>query len=154
MQPALLPAIKAVRDLGFQVALHSAGQYPRRLREVLPYVDWIGMDIKAPPSGYQAITKRKVSSATVLESIEAVLSAKKAYEFRTTFHPLLLSDRDLQQITAMLTDAGVSRYVLQIFRKAGCNDDELLEKTSSMVPSNDTIEMLRNSFEHFELRNI
>nr|NLD41558.1 anaerobic ribonucleoside-triphosphate reductase activating protein [Actinomycetales bacterium] len=48
-QNSLGPAMAEVREMGFEVALHTAGAYPRRLAEVLPLVDWVGLDIKALP---------------------------------------------------------------------------------------------------------
>ena len=37
-------------------ALHTGGAYPRRLDEVIADVDWVGLDVKAPASGYAAVT--------------------------------------------------------------------------------------------------
>ena len=33
---------------GFKIGLHTGGAYPRRLRIVLPLIDWVGIDVKAP----------------------------------------------------------------------------------------------------------
>ncbi len=41
-------AIDAVRALGFDIGLHTSGAYPRRLARVLPKIDWVGIDVKAP----------------------------------------------------------------------------------------------------------
>ena len=48
-QLAVLPAMQRVRELGFEVGLHTAGPYPARLREILRtgLVDRVGIDIKA-----------------------------------------------------------------------------------------------------------
>ena len=48
LQAALPEAMRRVRAMGFKVGLHTAGPYPERLRECLPLLDWVGMDLKAP----------------------------------------------------------------------------------------------------------
>ena len=61
-QLALLPAMQRVRDLGFEVGLHTAGPYPSRLREILrsDLVDWVGIDIKAMSGpAYEAVAGRR-----------------------------------------------------------------------------------------------
>ena len=45
-----------VRELGFQVGLHTGGQFPERLARVLPQVDWVGFDVKAPWDAYERVT--------------------------------------------------------------------------------------------------
>ena len=55
-QSALPRAVQQVRDLGFRVGLHTSGSYPRRLARLLPALDWVGLDIKALPEDYAALT--------------------------------------------------------------------------------------------------
>ena len=60
-QLAVLPAMQRVRELGFEVGLHTAGPYPARLREILRtgLVDWVGIDIKAMSGpNYEAVAGR------------------------------------------------------------------------------------------------
>ena len=59
LQDALPAAIADVRELGFQVGLHTGGQFPTRLARVLPQVDWVGFDVKAPWDDYDRITRRR-----------------------------------------------------------------------------------------------
>ena len=40
IDPGLEDAMRAVREFGFGVGLHTGGAYPRRLAEVLPLVDY------------------------------------------------------------------------------------------------------------------
>lgn len=47
--PALKSAIEEVKSLGMAVGLHTSGSYPRHLKEVIGLVDWVGLDVKAPP---------------------------------------------------------------------------------------------------------
>ena len=53
LQRGLAWAMHEVREMGYRVALHTAGMYPERLAGILPLVDWIGFDVKAPFSDYR-----------------------------------------------------------------------------------------------------
>ena len=57
-QAGLPGAIDAVRAQGFAIGLHTSGAYPRRLAQVLPKVDWVGIDVKASTERLQRIDRR------------------------------------------------------------------------------------------------
>ena len=48
LDPALPHAVARRARLGFGVGLHTAGIYPQRLQALLPRLDWVGLDVKAP----------------------------------------------------------------------------------------------------------
>lgn len=108
LQRDLPEAIEQVRSLGFNVGLHTAGCYPGRLQQLLPVVDWIGLDIKALDEDYANITKVEGSGTKAWRSLDAVLDNGCAYEVRTTWHPSLFSEDRLQQLQTVLTDRGVA----------------------------------------------
>ena len=74
-QAGLADAVAAVRALGFKVGLHTGGAYARRLADVLPQVDWIGFDVKAPRDGYAAVTGVADSGIAALASLDATAGA-------------------------------------------------------------------------------
>jgi pyruvate formate lyase activating enzyme len=118
-QPALAGAIGEVRELGFAVGLHTAGAYPRRLAGLLPFVDWVGLDIKAPFSEYEIVTGVSGSGRAALESLEHIQRAGVACELRTTVHPALCPPAALERMARELARRGVRRWVLQPTRAAG-----------------------------------
>ena len=68
-------AMREVRALGFAIGLHTAGIYPRRLAEVLPLVDWVGFDVKAPfDAAYERITGVRGSGAAALRERAGICS--------------------------------------------------------------------------------
>ena len=129
LQKDLLKAMQAVRALGFKVGLHTGGMYPNRLAKLLPLVDWVGLDVKAPFADYERITGAVGSGGRVQESLQHVLASGVGYEIRTTVHPLLLSDEDLVQVARDVAGRGVQRYVIQPFRNQGCRDEALRQGT-------------------------
>jgi pyruvate formate lyase activating enzyme len=134
LQPGLAEAMREVRALGFKIGLHTGGAYPRRLAEVLPLVDWVGLDAKAPFKDYPYITGIEGSGERALSSLESVLASGVAHEIRTTVHPALLTDADVVGLAQDLSARGVKRYVIQAFRSQGCANAELAQCTKREHP--------------------
>lgn len=130
LQPRLADALTEVRDLGFATGLHTAGVLPERLQRVLPLLDWVGLDVKAPFDRYGIITGRAGGGDRARRALDAVLASGIDYELRTTVHPDLLTDEDLVAIGEALRARGVRRWVLQEFRPAGCLDAALLPRSA------------------------
>jgi len=125
-QPDLSAAIDAVRALGFAVGLHTGGAYPRRLAQVLPKLDWIGVDVKASVSHYAKVTGVRGSGISAFESLDLVRSAGIAYEVRTTALPRLTAPDEMERLARELAARGVMRWVLQPFRPTGCTNETLV----------------------------
>lgn len=127
-QAALLDAIREVRALGFKIGLHTGGAYPRWLSAVLPLVDWVGFDVKAPFDEYARITGIAGSDAPARQSLARLLASGVNAEIRTTVHSALLSDAEVLTLTHDLASRGVKRHVIQAFRSEGCADARLIEQ--------------------------
>lgn len=132
-QPALLPAVREVREAGFAVGLHTSGAHPRRLAEVLPLVDWVGLDVKATPARYEAVTRVAASAERAFASLRLVLEAGVAVQVRTTVDPTVLAPDDVAELGETLRAMGVTDHVLQEVRATGARPDYLtaLRKVSS-----------------------
>lgn len=152
MDPALAEAIAQVRALGFKVGLETAGIYPDRLAGVLPLVDWVGLDVKAPFAQYAAVTGVAGSGDPVRASIAAVLASGVDYECRTTVHPAQLPPSLLTALARTLAAQGVDRYVLQEFRATGCQDQALLTSAVAGYPGDDLLDSIRPLFARFSVR--
>lgn len=119
LQSGLAQAMHEVKAMGFRIGLHSAGMYPDRLARVLPLVDWIGLDVKAPIAAYPRLTGVPGSGERVAESLGLVLNAQVAYELRCTWHPELLSAAELKTLADELLALGADRLVVQECRVSG-----------------------------------
>jgi pyruvate formate lyase activating enzyme len=126
LQAGLRDAMVEVRALGFRIGLHTGGAYPRRLASVLPLLDWVGLDAKAPFTDYERITGVASSGAAALASLEHVLASGVDHEIRTTVHPSLLADAEVVNLARDLSARGIQRHVIQAFRSQGCSDAELV----------------------------
>jgi pyruvate formate lyase activating enzyme len=126
LQKALPEAVAAVRALGFRIGLHTAGPYPERLARLLPDLDWVGFDVKAPFADYERVTGVPGSGGRARESLVALAGSGVAFEVRTTVHALLLDEADLHRLDADLAELGLPPTRRQPFRSKGCRDAALL----------------------------
>ncbi|WKD48312.1 anaerobic ribonucleoside-triphosphate reductase activating protein [Microbulbifer spongiae] len=123
-QEALEGAVTEVRKLGFKVGLHTAGIYPRRLRRLIPRLDWVGLDIKALPENYPAISGVARSGAAPWQSAKLLAEAGIPLQVRLTHHPRLTSHSELDQIRQKLRLLGIPHLEIQ-----PCNSAQALDET-------------------------
>lgn len=127
--------MREVKELGFRVGLHTGGAYPARLKAVLPLVDWVGLDIKAPFERYAAVNGVAGSGAKAKESLRLIVKAGVDHECRTTVHPAQITERELAALSKTLFKLGARRHVLQAFRAAGCRDSALNASADALALS-------------------
>jgi pyruvate formate lyase activating enzyme len=113
LQAALEPAIREVRAMGYQTALHTAGVSPQRLHRLLPELDWVGLDIKAEPEGYDHLTGVASAGAKAWESLRILVASDCAFEVRTTIWPEAMDVCAIRDLSARLATAGVRHFALQ-----------------------------------------
>ena len=152
LQAGLADAMREVRALGFKIGLHTGGMYPQRLEAVLPLVDWVGFDVKAPFADYATITGAAGSGERALAGLEQVLASGVAHEFRTTVHPALLADADVAGLAHDLAARGVQHYVIQAFRSQGCGNEGLRQNAVRERSLQVVGEELAGLFEDFSVR--
>jgi pyruvate formate lyase activating enzyme len=122
-QLGVVEAARQVRELGFQVGLHTGGAYPRRIEKLLPYLDWVGFDVKATPDKYAAVTGVPGDGSVALESLRTLVSAGIEVQVRTTLDPLVLDEDDILEIREQVYALGVTDYVVQRVRTEGTNPE-------------------------------
>jgi pyruvate formate lyase activating enzyme len=113
LQGALPDAVRDVQDLGFEVALHTAGPSPERLARLLPLLNWVGFDVKAPFDSYACVTGFERSGLKALESLRLLKDSGVPFEVRTTVDPSVMDDPMIDRMAAQLHDLGISRWMIQ-----------------------------------------
>ncbi len=117
-QSAVIGAAREAAMMGYRVGLHTGGSYPRRLAALLPYVSWVGLDVKATLNGtYAAITGVRDSEDPVTRSLERLVESGVGHEVRTTMTPDLTEDT-LLSLARDLARRGVQNYAVQECRPA------------------------------------
>ena len=116
MSDEIIEKAKAVKELGFKLAIHTSGVYPERLKEMLPLIDWVGLDIKAPWKKYEELTGRPNMVEKVQKSLKILTDSGIEFEARTTCDPRHLTPADTLKIATDLQAHGVKTYALQKYR--------------------------------------
>ena len=143
LQKDLPEFIKQVKELGFAVKLDTNGSFPERLEKVLPDLDYVAMDIKAPLEKYSQIVNVDVDTSNILKSIEVLKNGGVDYEFRTTVVKSQLSLEDFEKIGQLIQ--GAPRYYLQRFEASKILDKSLEnEKTYSTEEFERIIDILKS----------
>jgi pyruvate formate lyase activating enzyme len=150
VQADLPERLGEVGSLGFKRGLHTAGTAPGRLARVLERVDWVGLDIKALPEGYAAVTGVPDSGAAAWASLDLVLDSGTDLEVRCTWMPGV-PETEIRRLAARLAGRGVRRFALQRAVTDRALDREL-RGAAPPVPAPDLAAELAGLFEAFELR--
>lgn len=111
---------KIVHSIGLKVKLDTNGSRPGVLSRLVSdgLIDYVAMDIKAPPDGRAYSRAVGVRADGILDpvrrSVGFLMGSGMDYEFRTTVVPSLHSERDIEEISKWIR--GARSYVLQKFR--------------------------------------
>lgn len=118
MQQNLAQAMDIVKEMGFEVGLHTGGYDPQALEKVISNVSWVGFDIKAPfdAAKYKTATGGFGDVEKIKQSIKILLQSGVHFECRTTCDPRILEINDIYQIADTLADFGVTEYYIQKYR--------------------------------------
>ncbi len=117
LQPDLIEFMKKIRKLGFLIKLDTNGSLHERLVEIVNsgLCDYVAMDVKSSPNGYNSSSGGMVNVDNVLKSIAFLIDQNKIdYEFRTTVVKELHTKQDFEVISSLLR--GCSRYFLQQYK--------------------------------------
>ncbi|MGD9638126.1 MAG: anaerobic ribonucleoside-triphosphate reductase activating protein [Alphaproteobacteria bacterium] len=151
VQPAIFMAVQEVKNLGFKVALHTGGGNPEALAKILPFVDWVGLDIKSPEHLYKTMTGGFGDFDKVMQSLDMLLKSGIDFETRTTVYPKYLGENEIREIAKELYSRGVKKYVLQEYRPLSNNEDNL-EKKSNLFKNKAFLDEMSGLFEFFSVR--
>jgi pyruvate formate lyase activating enzyme len=133
LQPALGAAMTQARALGFKVGLHSSGAYPARIEALLPLLDWVGLDIKALPEHYPAITGVPGSGERAWASLRLLLAAGVPLQVRTTLMPGQDGPAQLATLPERLAALGVREHRIQSCRTGHTLDPTLAAESARVL---------------------
>ncbi len=132
IQPDLPGFIRKLKKMGYKVKIDTNGSCPGVLEKVLPLVDYIAMDVKAPPEKYSCIAGADVNIDDIKKSIRLIINSGKEHEFRTTVFRGGPTEEDFRKIGKMVE--GAKKHYIQNFLPSGkvlseglesCSDGEL-----------------------------
>ena len=151
-QEELPDAMQQVKDKGFEVGLHTSGASCERFERVLPRVDWIGFDVKAPFDSYD-VRIPGADGREVLKSLEKAIAAGVPLEIRTTLDPRLISRAELREMARRLAGMGITTYALQEYRPHPSHADApAASEISSFFSDAPLMQELNDLFADFIIR--
>ncbi len=153
MHPAVCKMARQIKNMGYAVGVHTSGYYPDRLKEMLPILDWVGLDIKAPWDKYALLSGRVGVESRVQKSLDLLLDSNISFEARTTCDPRYLTVSDIQKIAEALHSKNAQTYVLQRYRtfKEDVNPPEE-SKICSFFQNEDLQSFLKKLFPNYNIR--
>lgn len=99
LNPDILRLCNQIKKLGFKIKIDTNGLRPKVLEELIEHalIDFIALDYKAPAYKFQEITKA-TSSDKFFKTLDLVFSKDIPFEIRTTVHPDLINEKDINMI--------------------------------------------------------
>lgn len=152
MQKNLCAAIQKVKQIGYTVGLHTGGYNPERLKEVLPYLDWVGLDIKGPKEKYKILTGGFDAFDTVCQSLNLLTGSTLSFECRTTCDPRFLEVEDLFELGTFLQAAGVQEYYLQKYRPTEADKTTSDSRAEALISDPKMLSFMHSAFKKFDVR--
>jgi len=150
LQADLLHAVRETAEMGLEAGLHTAGAIPKRLEKLLPELDWIGFDVKAPFADYARITGNAKNGVEARRSLELLLKSGVDYEVRTTVDATVLDRPEILRLAEELRELDVRRFVLQACRYAETGRPSFA--TNRLFADDGLIRQLEGMFPQFALR--
>ena len=154
VQNGLEQAIDEVKNLGYEIGLHTGGFRPDLLKRIVDKLDWVGFDIKAPliAEKYKIATSCFDKVESVIDSLKILIDSGINFECRTTCDPRILSVDDIYEIANTLKNFGVKEYYLQKYRPVESDNITTEYMCESIISDEKLIDFLKNSFEIFDVR--
>lgn len=103
--------IRKLKRRGFMVKLDTNGFFPERLKESLPYLDYVAVDVKTSPKKYHLLGAKNVEP--LLKTIDILKERGGEYEFRCTVVPGIVEEEDIEEIGKLVS--GAKRFAFQQF---------------------------------------
>jgi len=119
LQSGIEELMQEIHNLGFQMKLDTNGSFPDRLSSVLKnhLVDYVAMDIKSSPEGYDRVTGVPSDMDAIRQSVSLLINGDTDYEFRTTTVKGLHTREDFLSIGPLIKDA--KAYFIQSYVDSG-----------------------------------
>ena len=120
LQNDLIELCKEIYKIGKYVSVDTNGSNPELLKQLLPYINRVALDLKGPliPEKLEKITGVMVDVDKIIKAIKFLNTQKGLdFEIRTTYESNLLSPEDFHNIIEFLKNLGFTgNFVLQQYQ--------------------------------------
>ena len=105
LQKDLLELCKEIKNVGKYISIDTNGTNPKSIKELLPYINRIALDIKGPLNNKRLtkITGNQVNFSSIIETFRTVNNREDIdFEIRTTYVGNLMKSNDIDKIILFL----------------------------------------------------
>ncbi len=148
----LIEDMEFIRSLGYEIKLDSNGSRPEFIRELINHklIDYVAMDFKCPSYKFDLFSRNSNSYEYFLDSFDILLNSGIPFELRTTIHPDITSEDDVNRMIETLEKLRYKgKYYLQFFFKT----DKTLGNVSQNPRYFDVSKLIRSKGFSIKLRN-
>ncbi len=127
---------RQIKGFGFKIKLDTNGMRPEMIKSLVTekLLDHIALDYKAPPQKFAAVTKNR-HYEDFAKTLKFLIASDVEFEVRTTLHPDLLGEEDINLIIADLEAKHYKgSYYLQHFLVADKTIGEMETPTKVFDP--------------------
>jgi pyruvate formate lyase activating enzyme len=103
--------LKKLKGKSFRVKLDTNGFFPQVLKESLPFMDYVALDVKTSLEKYGRLGAK--DTADFLRTVEILKNGKVEYEFRATVVPGFVNEEDIPKMGEIVK--GGKRFAFQQF---------------------------------------
>ena len=139
MTPDVIPLMRKIKAIGYDIKLDTNGSYPERLREILDegLADYIAVDIKNSPEKYARTAGcPEPLVEKVRRTVEILKNGSVEYEFRTTVMKPYHEVSDFEEIGKWIE--GAKKFYIQLF----ADHDNVPERSLSTPEKAEVLKML------------
>lgn len=125
--------LRKIKALGYSIKIDTNGTNPEKLKEFIGegLVDYVAMDLKAPPEDYNLVANTNVQINQLEETIKLIVNSDIDYEFRTTIVRRFHNEDKMKKMyewILKLVGKKPKRYFLQGFVNHGKFIDDSFNK--------------------------
>ncbi|MFX1567394.1 MAG: anaerobic ribonucleoside-triphosphate reductase activating protein [Promethearchaeota archaeon] len=143
LQDDLLELCKEIRKLGRYLSIDTNGTNPKVLRQLIPYINRVALDLKGPLKAQRLrqITGKAISPTLIEDTINLVNYINEIdFEIRTTYVGNLMTPQDIHKIINFLKKVHFrGEFVLQQYQYS----DHVGEKYKEIYYIPEHIELLK-----------
>lgn len=108
LYPALVPFIQSIKELGYLVKVDTNGSRPDVIRRLVDdaLIDYIALDYKSIREHFPEVTGRRMEYESFSETLDYLIGKQFDFEVRTTVHPEIVDEMQVNMIAADLRNRG------------------------------------------------
>ena len=120
LQNDLIDLCKEITKLGKYISIDTNGSNSEAIKQLIPYIHRVALDIKAPliQNHLERVIKQKISPTLIIKTFLMLKNIKTIdFEIRTTYAEKLLNPKDIHEIISFLKKNDFKgNYVLQQYQ--------------------------------------